>query len=265
MDDRTKPTTRTPRPTAFTLIELLVVIAIIAILAAMLLPALGTARGYARRILCTSQIKQMGLAGIMYAGDFRSVYPFNLQDNTSWNNPWNAAAIGDYLGQAALHPRYAHKIFVCPSSTADGAPVMTPVTYPGKLQNDYSYSYRMGAAAANSHINSPIGWNYGATAHSAETKVRIPSETVLFSEAPRATHASRGSYPYQSNGGGTLLGCDVGTQFTEYNNVSKQVVFLRHGDRINAVFADGHSDIMTLTQARSIYYWAMDKTGLTKP
>lgn len=61
--------------TAFTLIELLVVIAIIAILAAILFPVFASAREKARQTSCASNMKQIGLAAMMYMGDYDQVYP----------------------------------------------------------------------------------------------------------------------------------------------------------------------------------------------
>src|SRR6202453_5008751 len=65
------------RNQGFTLIELLVVIAIIAILAALLLPALAQAKIRAQGVKCLSNMKQLQLASMLYAGDNNDALPLN--------------------------------------------------------------------------------------------------------------------------------------------------------------------------------------------
>jgi prepilin-type N-terminal cleavage/methylation domain-containing protein len=66
---------RTTRRSAFTLIELLVVIAIISILASMLMPTFSRAREQARKIVCVSNLNQLGTAIQMYTQDWDETYP----------------------------------------------------------------------------------------------------------------------------------------------------------------------------------------------
>jgi prepilin-type N-terminal cleavage/methylation domain-containing protein/prepilin-type processing-associated H-X9-DG protein len=70
---------RHPHRRAFTLIELLVVIAIIAILAAILFPVFAQAREKARSITCTSNLKQLGLAWLLYAQDYDETLPLTAE------------------------------------------------------------------------------------------------------------------------------------------------------------------------------------------
>jgi prepilin-type N-terminal cleavage/methylation domain-containing protein len=91
----------------FTLIELLVVIAIIAILAAILFPVFAQAREMARTTSCLSNMKQIGLAVHMYAGDYDELFPdggYGGQRNWEVNPDVNPASNcldggGGYAGQ----------------------------------------------------------------------------------------------------------------------------------------------------------------------
>ena len=99
------------RKPAFTLIELLVVIAIIAIMAAILYPVFAQAREKARQAVCTSNLKQIGSAVMMYVQDYDETYP--ILDYYPTEQPQWYDLINPYIKAPDKHT----SIFKCPSVT----------------------------------------------------------------------------------------------------------------------------------------------------
>ncbi|MDY0169124.1 MAG: DUF1559 domain-containing protein [Thermoguttaceae bacterium] len=179
-----KPKTENPQ-CGFTLVELLVVIAIIGILIALLLPAVQAAREAARRLQCTNNLKQVGLAMHTYHDSMRS-FPIGsprTADGFSW-----LISILPFLEQKALYDELASTGGVVPPPT-EGTVIMTLLSVyrcPSDSGDAYNEHYK-GYPTSN-YVGNGEMFNYPPNTPRQRLCVRIPeitdglSNTFLVSE-----------------------------------------------------------------------------------
>ena len=283
---------------SFTLIELLVVIAIIAILAAILMPALSSARERGKGITCTNNQKQLALACMNYQEDFNGwyipCYFRNVTDKAGTDsfigNPAPIAGanqgviwpffIGTHPKRATGIPRppaYIKgdisrpgraKVFLCPS---DDNPQRGDKSEgdSNQLYNSYAINRFLGGAETTGTTNNGIWMNASNWGHHALKKK--PSQTPMFVD--RDDFRSSGSrYGYW--GHKTTSSVDPGDPEAWRIDASRACpgqAGARHNGSLSTSFADGHAKLIPTPSPNSHtsetrLFWAstghLDRTDL---
>jgi prepilin-type N-terminal cleavage/methylation domain-containing protein/prepilin-type processing-associated H-X9-DG protein len=231
---------------AFTLIELLVVIAIIAVLAAILFPVFAQAREKARATSCLSNLKQMGLATMMYAQDYDEKYPQTKQTS---GNPAQDDADGsledpDYGSIFAMILPYTRGagltteeelakqgLYACPSDPAPFDP-LCQIQYNPEGPKVISYL-----------VNGYFVWGLSLAG------VGRPAETVIYTER-RSVVAPDGSDPFCDDIYHPWFFPPVNplAPANEMDELTGAIAATRHNGGANYTFADGHSGFKRFKQ-----------------
>jgi prepilin-type N-terminal cleavage/methylation domain-containing protein len=109
-----------PGRRGFSLIELLVVISIVAVLAALLLPAINLVKAGSRRQQCSSNLRQVGLAVLVYADDNSGTFPmYNNSSCYGWPyifGDWGTGAWGGYTNFYRDYLPAQRQVYFCPEA-----------------------------------------------------------------------------------------------------------------------------------------------------